>query len=75
MQTDQHTVAARAEVPAPELMSVHAVAALLGGCSPRHLYRLVNAGRMPPPMKLGGLVRWRRSDVLEWIAGGCSPVR
>lgn len=74
MQTEQHTIASRADVPVPELISVRAVAALLGGCSTRHLYRLVDAGRMPPPLRLGGLVRWRRNDVLEWIAGGCPPV-
>ena len=58
-----------------ELLSVRDVAALLGGCSTRHLYRMVDAGRMPRPLKLGGLVRWRRAEVLEWISDGCPPVR
>ncbi len=59
----------------PELLDKRAVVALLGGCSTRHLYRMVDAGRMPRPLKLGGLVRWRRTDVLDWIRDGCPPVR
>jgi excisionase family DNA binding protein len=59
---------------AAELLDVGAVAALLG-CSGRHVYRLADAGRMPRPVRLGYLVRWRRAEVLEWIGGGCQPVR
>lgn len=58
-----------------ELLSVRDVAALLGRCSTRHLYRMVDAGRMPRPHKLGGLVRWRRGELMDWIAAGCPPVR
>jgi excisionase family DNA binding protein len=56
------------------LLDVRAVARLLG-CSPRHVYRLADAGKMPPPLKLGALVRWRRQDLDAWLAGGCKPVR
>jgi excisionase family DNA binding protein len=59
----------------PELLSVRDLATLLGRCSTRHLYRLVDTGRMPAPVRLGRLVRWRRAEVLEWIANGCPPVR
>jgi excisionase family DNA binding protein len=58
----------------PALLDVHAVAALLN-CSARHVYRLSDGGRMPPPIKLGALVRWRRQAVEDWIAAGCEPVR
>ena len=57
------------------LLDVKAVASLLGGCSVRHIYRLVDAGLMPRPVKLGALVRWRRSDLHSWLDGGCRPVR
>lgn len=57
----------------PELLDVRAVAALLGGCSTRHIYRLADSGRMPPPVKLGSLVRWRRAELEVWIAQGCPP--
>jgi excisionase family DNA binding protein len=58
----------------PALLDVRAVAALLD-CSPRHVYRMADAGRMPTPVRVGALVRWRRSDLDAWIAGGCKPCR
>ena len=59
--------------PAP-LIDVGQVAYLMR-CSPRTVYRLSDAGRMPAPVRLGSLVRWRRVDVEAWIAGGCKTVR
>lgn len=56
------------------LIDVEQVASLLR-CSPRTVYRLSDAGRMPAPVRLGSLVRWRRVDVEAWIAGGCKTVR
>lgn len=58
---------------AAELLDVRDVARLLG-CSRRHVYRLSDGGRMPAPLKLGTLVRWRRAALLEWIDGGCHVV-
>lgn len=57
-----------------ELLDVGAVAQLLG-VSARHVYRLADAGQMPPPVRLGRLVRWPRKSVLDWIAAGCPAVR
>ncbi|MBN1489761.1 MAG: hypothetical protein JXA69_07575 [Phycisphaerae bacterium] len=62
-----------------ELIDVNAVAAMLG-CSARHIWRLAEAGpdgysRMPPPVSLGVLKRWRRTELLEWLAQRCLPVR
>ena len=57
-----------------ELLDVKAVAELLG-CSPRTVYRLADADRMPRPVKLGALVRWRRGEILDWIDGGCRDLR
>lgn len=54
-----------------ELLDVKNVALLLGRCSTRHVYRLTDAGRMPRPIKLGSLVRWRRAELADWIASGC----
>lgn len=56
------------------LLSVGDVAQMLG-CSARHIYRLADAGRMPPPVKLGSLVRWPRTAIDDWVANGCRPVR
>jgi excisionase family DNA binding protein len=59
---------------APQLLDVQAVAVLLG-CSPRHVYRLSDAGRMPAPVRLGALVRWSAASIREWIDTGCPTVR
>lgn len=77
MQTTSNAAGERIAGPeqAPaELLDVRAVAALLD-CSPRTVYRLADSGRMPRPLKVGALVRWRRADVLAWIDDGCEPVR
>jgi len=66
-----------ATVPPPQesaLIDVRVVAVLLG-CSTRHVYRLTDAGRMPPPVRLGALIRWRRAEIEEWIAAGCPSTR
>jgi excisionase family DNA binding protein len=59
---------------APALLDVNAIAALLN-CSARHVRRLSEAGRAPAPVRVGSLVRWRRAEVEQWIAGGCRRVR
>jgi excisionase family DNA binding protein len=56
------------------LLDVRAVAQLLD-CSPRHVYRLADAGRMPVPVRIGALVRWSRQAITDWIAAGCPPCR
>ena len=56
------------------LLDVKATTRLLG-CSPRHVYRLSDSARMPPPVKIGALVRWRRSDVERRVAEGCPTCR
>ena len=60
--------------PAAQLLDVQSVGELLG-CSPRHVYRLSDAGRMPAPVKLGSLVRWSAASIREWIDQGCPSVR
>ena len=40
-------------------------------CSARHVCRLSDSGRIPPPVKVGALVRWRRDDIERWIQDGC----
>ena len=67
-------IAGRESVPADSaLLDVDQIAALCR-CSVRHIYRLADAGRIPRPIKLGALVRWRRGEMLDWIATGCPPV-
>jgi excisionase family DNA binding protein len=54
------------------LLSVGEVAKLCA-CSPRTIYRLSDAGKMPGPVKVGALVRWQREAILSWIGEGCQP--
>lgn len=56
------------------LLDVKAVAALLC-CSPRHVYRMSDAGAMPRPRHVGALVRWCRSEIEQWVVVGCPKVR
>ena len=44
-------------------------------CSPRHIYRLADSGRMPAPLRLGALVRWDLEEIDRWIADGCPSCR
>ena len=63
-----------ATIPPALLLDVQTVAALLD-CSPRHVYRLHDAGRMPSAIKVGALVRWSRLAIDSWIEAGCKPCR
>ena len=69
-----NTTAETPAVTGRRLGDVLAVAAKLD-CSPRHVRRLADAGRLPQPRKLGALVRWDLDELDAWIAGGCRPVR
>ena len=72
--TTTATASRPAETPTPHLLDVRAVAAVIG-CSERNVYRLADAGKMPRPLKIGALVRWRRADIDAWLAAGCPAVR
>ena len=40
------------------------------GVSKSTLYRMVNSGRFPPPIKLGArAVGWRSDEIEAWLAG------
>lgn len=43
--------------------------------SSRHLRRLLDLKAVPQPVHLGRLVRWRLTEVLEWIEDDCPPQR
>jgi excisionase family DNA binding protein len=50
-------------------------AARLAGCSRSHWQRLIVAGRVPAPIRLGRRVLWRRADVIAWIEASCPDRR
>ncbi len=53
-----------------KLLTVKEVAELCG-VSTRTITRMVDAGKMPSPVRLGGAVRWNREELEAWIASGC----
>ena len=50
-------------------------AAEMAGVGKRRWWRSCSSGKAPAPVRLGGNVRWRRSELAEWIAAGCPRVR
>ena len=70
-ENEAHDAQADAAEPAA-LLRVGQVARLLN-CSTKQVFRMVEAGRMPGPVRLGGLVRWRRALLMQWIGQGCPP--
>ncbi len=58
---------------APVLLTVKDVGNMLQ-YSKRHVSRLLDDGLLPPPVRIGRSVRWRREDIYGWIARGCPPV-
>jgi excisionase family DNA binding protein len=50
------------------------VATLLKSSS-RHVRRLADGGKMPPPLRIGRLIRWPKATIDDWLANGAKPVR
>lgn len=59
---------AESQTPLPELLTVEGVADMLG-VSARTVWRRVSAGEIPEPIQMGGLTKWRRADMEEFING------
>jgi excisionase family DNA binding protein len=51
----------------PILLSVEQVAAYLGGVSVSKVWALASAGKLPAPVKIDRITRWRRADLEEWV--------
>ncbi len=60
----------RAPSVSAELVNARELAKLLS-VSERTLYRLKSTGELPPPILLGGSVRWRLDEIRQWISKGC----
>ena len=58
----------------PAMMTVGEIATQLS-VSLITVWRWRDAGRMPAPIKIGAIVRWRRDDIERWIADGCLDMR
>lgn len=56
---------------APPLLATATQVAEMLCVSRRTLWRLVSGRKLPPPLRIGGAVRWRVGDIETWIAAGC----
>jgi excisionase family DNA binding protein len=54
----------------PLLIPDTQAAALVGVCRATW-HRLRAANKLPPAVRLGRAVRWRREEIVEWIQAGC----
>lgn len=57
-----------------ELIDAHEVARIRK-CDIRTVYRHADQGLQPWGLKTGALRRWRKSEILKWLADGCPVVR
>jgi predicted DNA-binding transcriptional regulator AlpA len=57
------------------LLIPDAQAAALAGVARATWHRLRSADKVPPAVRLGRAVRWRRAEVVAWIEAGCPDGR
>ena len=54
----------------PELLNVSQLATFL--ClSVRTVWRLNAKGELPKPLRLGRSVKWRKNEIIQWLASNC----
>jgi predicted DNA-binding transcriptional regulator AlpA len=58
----------------PQLLTAKALAKILS-LSPRSVWRLRSAQKVPRPVNVGASVRWVSTDIDKWISLGCPPQR
>jgi excisionase family DNA binding protein len=58
----------------PLLVNTNKVAELLN-LSPRTVWRLLSAGKLPKPVRIGRSVRWSLTKLESWIAEGCPALK
>lgn len=54
----------------PLLLTTHQVSELTS-LGERTVWRYSRSGAMPNPVRIGGAVRFRRDEILDWIEQGC----
>ena len=58
----------------PAMLKRAEICALVG-YRPRTWSRHVASGQAPSGIRVGGMTRWQREIVEDWVADGCPPVR
>jgi prophage regulatory protein len=51
------------------LLTARALAGLLS-VSRRQVFRLNSAGKLPAPIRIGGVVRWSAQQISDWLSAG-----
>jgi len=54
-----------------ELLTAKQAAELVCGVSRSKFYRMDSEGLTPSPIRFGTSCRWRRRELVEWVALGC----
>jgi predicted DNA-binding transcriptional regulator AlpA len=72
MNNELEAVARAGDQQQPLLVSADDVAQMLD-ISPRTVWRLLSAGKLIEPVRVGGNTRWRVDELRRWIAEGCPP--
>lgn len=44
-------------------------------CSSRQVHRLVVAGGIPAPHRIGGMLRWSPTVIQHWVDTGCAAIQ
>lgn len=55
---------------APVMITARQLAVVLQ-VSTRQVWRMLSARRVPQPIRVGSVVRWRMAEIEQWIADGC----
>lgn len=53
-----------------QLLTAKSLGAMLS-LSARSVWRLRSAQKLPNPVKVGGAIRWRLSDIEQWMSMDC----
>lgn len=57
----------------PELLTTEQAHGFCG-MSKSAWYKAQSSGKIPPPVRIGTVVRWRREELRDWIRESCPPV-
>jgi excisionase family DNA binding protein len=55
------------------LITVKELAEMLA-ISTRHVYRLLDSGQLPKPLKLGAAIRWDSATICNWLESGAPSI-
>lgn len=54
----------------PVMITARQLAVILR-VSKRQVWRMLSARRVPQPIRIGNVVRWRMAEIEQWVADGC----